>query len=152
MPLNRAFLGRVIHSAEPLEVTAGDIRRFATAIGDHNLAYHDSATARSLGYRDVVAPPTFLIGFSTETGSAVLLDPELGLDYTYVVHGEQSFDLLGPVCAGDVLTAEVHVVRIEDAGRNELIELVTELRSPAHHVATARTTVVSRGTAAKVSV
>ena len=149
MPLNRDFIGRST-SSEPFEVTRGDIRRFATAIGDTNPAYHDRSAAQALGHRDVVAPPTFLITetFGTSTAAQLIADRALGLDYSLVVHGEQRFELHRPVVAGDVLDAQTHVAGMRDAGRNEMLTLVTEFRSGGEHVATATNTLVSRGTAA----
>ena len=38
----------------------------------------------------MIAPPTFAIVLSLPAGQ-VIADPELGLDYTRVVHGEQRF-------------------------------------------------------------
>ena len=150
MPLNRDFLGRSTRSSEPLEVTRGDIRRFATAIGDHNPAYHDRAAAQALGHPDVVAPPTFLVTqtLGASSATALVADPELGLDYSLVVHGEQRFVLHRPVCAGDVLDAETRIDAMRDAGRNEMLTLVTEFRAGDEPVATATSTLVSRGTAA----
>ena len=148
MPLNRDFIGRTSRSAEPIEVTRGDIRRFAAAIGDDNPAYRDRAAAQALGHRDVVAPPTFLITTGTSSTSGFITDPALGLQYALVVHGEQKFELHRPVYAGDVLETEIRVADIRDAGRNELMQLVTEVRSGDELVATATNTIVSRGTAA----
>ena len=42
MPMNRDFIGRTAPSTRPFEVTRGDIRRFALAIGDHNQIYLDT--------------------------------------------------------------------------------------------------------------
>ncbi len=66
-----------------------------------------------------------------------------------VVHGEQSFELHRPVRAGDVLSSVQSVEDIKDAGRNELIVTVTEVTAQdGEQVATLRSTIVSRGTAA----
>jgi acyl dehydratase len=149
MPLNRAFIGRTARSKEPFEVTRGDIRRFAQAIGDPNPAYLDRAAAQALGHPDVVAPPTFLITASTgEAGGGFITDPELGLDYAMVVHGEERFAFHRPVYAGDLLDSQTTIADIRDAGRNELLTLVTEVTSRGEKVATVHNTVVSRGTAA----
>ena len=148
MPLNRDFLGRTASSAEPFEVTRGDIRRFATAIGDRNPAYHDVAAAQALGHPDLVAPPTFLISMGFSTAEELVMDPELGLDYSLVVHGEQRFALHRPVVAGDRLDAQARVDGIRDAGRNELLSVVTEVRSGDEPVATTTNVLVSRGSAA----
>src|SRR4029453_1771234 len=40
-------------------VEAGHVLQFARAIGDPNPVYSDPAHARSLGFADVLAPPTF---------------------------------------------------------------------------------------------
>ena len=150
MPLNRDFLGRTAASSEPFEVTRGDIRRFATAIGDRNPAYHDVAAAQALGHPDLVAPPTFLISMGFSTAESLVMDPELGLDYSLVVHGEQRFELHRPVRVGDVLQLVSRVEDVKDAGRNELITTVTVVTAAAGEpVATLRGTIVSRGTAAR---
>lgn len=149
MPLNRAFIGRTAPPGEPIEVTRGDIRRFATAIGDSNPACHDREAAKALGYPDVIAPPTFLISASTGGGGGgFILDPELGLTYALVVHGEQTFAFHRPVQAGDLLETVTRIADIRDAGRNELMTLVTEVSSNGEPVATVTNTIVSRGTAA----
>ena len=148
MPLNRDHIGRSTTSTEPFDVTRSDIRRFATAIRDTNPAYHDPAAAQALGHRDLVAPPTFLITLGMSTQADLITDPGLGLDYSLVVHGEQSFELHRAVCAGDQLDTVTRIDGMRDAGRNELLSVVTEVRCDGQHVATATNTIVSRGTAA----
>jgi acyl dehydratase len=145
MPLNRGFIGRSARSKEPFEVTRNDIRRFALAIGDPNPVHLDRDAAKALGHPDVVAPPTFLITAST---GDFIGDPELGLDYALVVHGEERFVFHRPVYAGDVLDTETTIADIRDAGRNELMTIVTEVSSNGERVATVTNTIVSRGTAA----
>lgn len=153
MPLNRDFVGRTARSKEPFEVTRNDIRRFARAIGDANPAYLDVEAAKALGHRDLVAPPTFLISASTgDAGGGFITDPALGLQFHLVVHGEERFAFHRPVYAGDVLDSETRIDSIRDAGRNELMTLVTEVTSGGEPVATVTNTIVSRGTAAASSV
>ena len=150
MPLNRDFIGRSVTSGTPFEVTRSDIRRFAAAIGDTNPAYRDVAAAQALGHLDLIAPPTFLITLTMSAdGSRDLVnDPGLGLDYTMVVHGEEKFELNRPIQAGDLLDSTTTIASIRDAGRNELMLLVTEVTSSGEKVATVSNTLVSRGTAA----
>ena len=148
MPVNRAHIGRAVRSSTPIEITRGDIRRFAAAIGDGNPLYLDADAARAKGYRDVLAPPTFLITVAGSTGPGLLSDPALGLNFSLVVHGQQGFTLHLPVCAGDVLESETRIDDVRDAGRNELICLITEFTSAGSPVATLTNTIVSRGTAA----
>jgi len=149
--INRDFIGREYPASATYEVGREHIRRFAEAIGDSNPAYLDPEAAKALGHRDVVAPPTFLtvLGFRFASEGPIV-DPELGLDYSLVVHGEQTFELHRPVVAGDVLTSVQRIDDIKDAGRNELLLTVTDVTDASgEKVATLRSTIVSRGTAAK---
>ena len=149
MPLNRDYIGRKAPTGEPVEVTRNDIRRFAAAIGDDNPLYTDREAAKAAGYADVIAPPTFLISASTGGGGGgFILEPELGLNFAMVVHGEQSFAFTRPVQAGDVLVLEQRIEDITAKGSNELMTLVTEVTTETgEHVATVTNTIVSRGTA-----
>ena len=149
MPLNREILGRKYPAPATYEVGREQLRSFAMAIGDSNRAYVDPAAARALGHRDIIAPPTFLTVLAFRfAGSGPLADPELGLDYSLVVHGEQHFELHRAVVAGDILTAIDVVEQIRDVGRNELMTVVTEVTAGGEPVATIRSTLVSRGSAA----
>jgi len=148
--VNRAYIGREYPASGTFEVGREHIRRFAEAIGDLHPAYLDPEAARALGHPDVIAPPTFLtvLNFRFAEDGPVA-DPGLGLDYSLVVHGEQTFELHRPVMAGDVLSSVQRIDEIRDAGRNELITTVTEVSAAGGTaVATLRSTLVSRGTAA----
>ena len=150
MAVNRAYIGREYPASATFEVGREHIRRFAEAIGDLHPAYLDPEAARALGHPDVIAPPTFLtvLNFRFAEDGPVA-DPGLGLDYSLVVHGEQTFELHRPVVAGDVLSSVQRIDEIRDAGRNELITTVTEVSAAGGTaVATLRSTLVSRGTAA----
>jgi acyl dehydratase len=150
MPLNRDFVGREYPASDTYEVGREHIRAFADAIGDPNPLYRDRAAAQAAGHPDVIAPPTFLtvLGFRFGLDSPIV-DPALDLNYALVVHGEQRFELHRPVHAGDVLTSVTRVADIRDAGRNELMTLVTEVTgADGERVATTTSTLVSRGTAA----
>jgi acyl dehydratase len=150
MPVNRDFIGRQFPASTTFEVGREHIRRFAQAIGDSHPAYSDPDAARALGHPDVIAPPTFLTVLNFRFAmEGPIADPALGLDYALVVHGEQSFEVHRPVRAGDVLRSVQSIADIKDAGRNELITTVTEVTAAeGEPVATLRSTIVSRGTAA----
>lgn len=150
MPLNRDFVGREYPASATYEVGREHIRRFAEAIGDPNPAYVQPEAARALGHRDVIAPPTFLTVLNFRFAlEGPVVDPRLGLDYSRVVHGEQRFEHHRPVRAGDVLRVVSRIEDIKDAGRNELIAMAGEITdADGQPVATVRSTIVSRGTAA----
>jgi acyl dehydratase len=153
MPLNRDFIGREYPASTTYEVGREHIRRFAEAIGDANPAYTDRSAAEALGHPDVIAPPTFLTVLNFRFAlEGPVVDPDLGLDYSLVVHGEQRFEHHRAVRAGDVLSLVSRIEDIKDAGRNELITMVLDVTDAAGEpVATLRSTIVSRGTAATPS-
>src|ERR1700742_408967 len=145
MPLNRAFIGRETSFETPFEVGRELIRHFASAIGDTNPIYHDVEAAKAAGHPDLVAPPTFLTTLNFRRPSSPVLDPELGLDYSLVVHGEQKFVLHRPVYAGDELVGRTKVTDIRDIGRNEaLITETSVYDADGERVATATMTTISR--------
>ena len=121
MALDQSFVGRKYPPTEPYEVGREKIREFADAIGDPNPAYRDADAARALGHPDVIAPPTFPVVLSMRASAQVVADPELGLDYSRVVHGEQRFVYSRPVRAGDRLTVTVTVESIRSAAGNDLL-------------------------------
>jgi acyl dehydratase len=144
MALNRDFVGRVFPSPEPYEISRVKIREFADAIGDPNPLYRDRDAARAAGYDDVIAPPTFPIVITL--GGPALADPELGMNYAMVVHGEQRFEYRRPLRAGDVVVTESTITGIRSIGRNERLDVRTEVRTvDGEHVCTAYNGFVERG-------
>ena len=148
MPLNKSFAGREYPASSPFEVTVSSIREFADAIGDENLLYRDENAAKQAGYDALLAPPTYLTKLNFIYGPQILADPDLGLNYALVVHGEQDYEYERPVKAGDVLVAKPRIASIDAKGKNELLvtEAFIETQS-GEKVAVARSTIVSRGTA-----
>jgi acyl dehydratase len=146
--VDQSFVGRVYPPTAPYEVSRQKIREFAEAINDPHPAYRDRAVAEKLGHHDVIAPPTFAIVVTLEAGKQVTFDPEFGIDYSRVVHGEQRFVHHRPITAGDVLQVVVTIDDVRVAAGNELITTradVTTLDGAA--VCTAVSTIVVRGTA-----
>ena len=146
MAINREYVGRVFPASEPYEVSRVKIAEFAAAIGDTSPIYRDRTAAQAAGYADVIAPPTFAIVISMGGSGAALADPALGLNYAMVVHGEQRFTYTRPLTAGDVVTAQVTLTDIRDAGRNVMLTTSTDIKTVAGElVCTALSIIVERG-------
>jgi acyl dehydratase len=149
MPVNLSFVGRSYPPTAPYRVSREKIREFADAINDANPAYRDVEAAKALGYGDVIAPPTFPIVLTLPAGQQFVSDPEAGVDYSRVVHGEQRFVHARPVQAGDELEVTLTVENIRVAAGNELITNRSEVRTVAGElVSTAYGVIVVRGGAA----
>ena len=86
------------------EVGREKIREYANAVGETNPVHHDRAAAQAAGYRDVVAPPMFVVVYSAGAMGPAILDPEVGINLMLMVHGGQEFVWGEPVCAGDTVT------------------------------------------------
>jgi acyl dehydratase len=149
MSLDQSFVGRVYPPTEPYEVGREKIREFAAAVGDPNPVYREPAAARKLGYPDVIAPPTFAIIVTSRAAHQVIMDPELGVDYSRVVHGEQRFEHVRPIHAGDALTVVVTVESIRSAAGNDIVTTKSDVSTvDGEPVLTALNTLVVRGVSA----
>ncbi len=146
MPLDQSFVGRTYPPTPPYEVGREKIREFADAVGDPHPAYRDVAAAKELGHPDVIAPPTFPIVFTYAASQRLINDPELGLDFSRVVHGDQKFVYTRPVRAGDQLTCVVTVETIRSMAGNDIITTRTDVTTvDGEPVLTAWSTLVVRG-------
>ena len=147
MALNPDFVGREYPATGTYVVGREKIREFAAAIGDANPAYRDVAAAQALGYSDVIAPPTFAIVLSLKAAEAVMFDPELGLDYSRVVHGEQSFSYTRPIVAGDELQVTTVIESIRSVAGNDMLTTKGVITTvDGEPVATATSLLLARGT------
>ncbi len=146
MPLDQSFVGRSYPATAAYEVAREKIREFADAIGDTEPVVRDPDAARAAGHPDVVAPPTFLIVVTMRAQQQLVDDPELALDYSRVVHGDQSFTYHRPVHAGDRVTTILHVDGIRAVAGNEMLSVRCEVDTvEGERVATSRSTLVVRG-------
>lgn len=146
MPIDPSYAGRTYPPSPTYEVALEKIREFADAIGDLNPAYRDRDAARSLGHPDVIAPPTFPVVLTFKASRALVEDPDLGIDYSRLVHGDQRFTYSRPVRAGDALTVTVTIDAIRSSGGHDMLTSRSEVQTTdGEHVVTALSTLVVRG-------
>ncbi|MFF4952570.1 FAS1-like dehydratase domain-containing protein [Streptomyces chattanoogensis] len=145
MALDPSFVGRTYPPTDPYEVGREKIREFAEAIGDANPAYTDTEAAKALGHPDVIAPPTFVFAITFKDAGQVVGDPQLGLDYNRMVHGDQKFAYTRPVRAGDRLSVTSTIEAIKSMAGNDIIDIRGDVHDAAgEHVVTAFTKLVVR--------
>jgi acyl dehydratase len=146
MALDRALVGRSYPPSAVYEVGRAKIAEFAAAVGATDPVHTDAEAARAAGYQDVIAPPTFAIVVSLEAAMAVIDDPDVTLDYSRVVHGEQRFTHHRPIRAGDRLVATTTIDAARSVAGNDLltarVDLATEDGEP---VCTSTSMLVGRG-------
>ena len=146
MVLNPEFIGRAYPASAPYLVGREKIREFARAIGESNPVFHDRDAALALGYADIIAPPTFATVVAMESSHAVMFDPALGLDFSRVVHAEQSYSYSRPICAGDELVVSSVIQNIRMVAGNDMLTTTASIATVSgEHVLTATSVLVSRG-------
>jgi acyl dehydratase len=145
VPLNTELIGKE-YPALSLAVERDHVDRFAQSIGEDEPVFRDPEAARASGYPEQLAPPTFVTTMQIMASAVVAADPELGLDYTRVLHGEQEYEWRRPVHVGDELRAVPRIVDISGRGPLEFLVIESEITDAAGEaVVVARTTLLSRG-------
>ncbi|GAA4407258.1 MaoC family dehydratase N-terminal domain-containing protein [Fodinibacter luteus] len=146
MAVNPDFVGRTYPPSGPYAVDAALIAAFAAAVGASDPVHTDPEAARAAGYGDVIAPPTMAVRFSQQSERAYVTDPEAGIDFSRVVHGEQRFVHHRPITAGDAVVGTTTVDAVRSAGGHSMVTTRTELATTTGEaLATSTSTIVVRG-------
>lgn len=146
--MNPELTERAFAPTAPYLVGREKVREFARAVFATAPLHHDPEAARAAGFADVVAPPTFPIVIAEATLQQLLAEPDAGIDFSRVVHGDQRFSYSRPIVAGDELTATLAVTGIKSLGGNAMVTAETAIAdSEGAHVVTATSVLVVRGDA-----
>jgi acyl dehydratase len=123
------------------------IKEYARAVGETNPLHLDHEAARAAGYEDVVAPPMFAVVYCNQAVGAAYFDPELGIDFSRLVHGGQEFKWGPLVVAGDEVTTTVSVKSVEHRAGNGFFTFESvSTNQDGHTVSVGTWTNVVRGT------
>ncbi|CAL8899269.1 UPF0336 protein [Kocuria varians] len=146
MSVSADVVGRTYPSIAPYQVGREKIREFAAAVKATDPAHHRVDAARTAGYADLVAPPTFAIVVSQRADAALVNDPEAGIDFSRVVHADQRFTHHRPIVAGDELTAAVTVDAVRPLGGGAMVTSRVEITTvDGEKVATTVSSLLVRG-------
>lgn len=127
MSVEPTLAGRTYSAPDSYVVGREVVRQFAAAVGADHPLHHDPVAARAAGFDDVVAPPTFAVVVAQPATDRMMADPEVGLEYSRIVHGEQTFAHHAPIVAGDELNATMTVSSVRSAAGAAMLTLVTEV-------------------------
>jgi acyl dehydratase len=146
MGVNPEIAGRVYPPSPAYEVGREKIREFAEAINSWDPVHRDPEAAQAKGYPDVIAPPTLAVIVAQRCDSQVIIDPEAGIDFARVVHGEQRFVHHRPIVAGDRLVATLYVDDVSTLGKHAMVTTRVEIADEkGEPVTTSKSTIVVRG-------
>jgi acyl dehydratase len=90
-------------------------------------------------------PPTFATAAEFAAFPAIIADPDLGLDFSRVVHGEQDYEWRRPLVEGESLSATSRIAAIRERRGTGFLTIETELRdADGETVVLARATLIER--------
>ena len=128
--INPDSVGRTFHGVDQITVTQSEIDSFAAVIGETNTTF---------------APPTFSIRISLSQYESILTQPEIGVDWTRLVHGDQKFEIYRPIVAGDTFNCSATIETLRVAAGNEIISVRSDLHNGKELVVSSWSTLVVRG-------
>lgn len=127
--LNPDSVGRTFEGADSVTVTQSEIDAFCAVISETNTT---------------VAPPTFSIRITLDQSQAILSNPEIGLDWSRVVHGDQRFDIKRPIVEGDTFKCSSTIESCKVVAGNEIVTVRSDLHAGTEHVVSTWSTLVVR--------
>ena len=90
-------------------------------------------------------PATFATAAEFTVIPRIVADPDLGLDFTRVLHGNQEYEFQRPLEEGETLVIRSRIDSIREMRGNAFLVLVTDLVDPdGEVVCTARSTLIER--------
>ena len=117
MAVNTDVIGKT-YTPTTYVVGREKVREYALAVGETNPLYLDVEAARAAGHDDVVAPPMFAVVYGMPAVAAALFDPEVGIDFSRMVHGGQEFTWGPLVVAGDEIATTAKVSDVTEERGN----------------------------------
>jgi acyl dehydratase len=112
--INRKHIGHCF-APHSVEVEQGQLKFFAKATGETNPIYLDVDAARVAGHPALPAPPTFAFCLTLAKPDPFDWMPQLGVDLSRVLHGEQHFNYTKKlIYAGDRITLTQRIADIYD--------------------------------------
>jgi acyl dehydratase len=127
--LNPDSVGSTFAGTEPISVSQSEVNSFCAVIGETDTT---------------IAPPTFTIRITLNQFEEILTRPEIGLNWSRLVHGDQKFEIFSPVKPGDQLTCAATIESYRVAAGNEIVTVRSDLHRGSDLVVSAWSTLVVR--------
>jgi hypothetical protein len=127
--LNPDSVGRTFPGSDAITVSQNEIDVFCAVLGETDT---------------IIAPPTFSIRITLEQSQAILSNPDVGLDWTRVVHGDQRFEIFSPIKAGDTFKCSSTIETYKVAAGNEIVTVRSDLHKGSELAVSSWSTLVVR--------
>ena len=131
------------------EVEKGKIRELVQAIGDNNPIFLEREAAIAAGYKDIVAPATFVTVPMMWTNSLTSTLDDADVKFVNILHGEEEYEYFAEIYPGDILTGQAKITDIQTkkgkSGEMDLVKIeVNYINQEGKPVLKARTLIVER--------
>ncbi len=129
-----------------VQIDAWRVKLFCQAIGEANPLHLDENVAHAAGYSHCPVPPTFLKALESEHFSSAQLLSVLKVSVGKVLHVEQSFDYVRPVCVGEAVEISRTITDLYDKreGAMSFIVVRTDYRVDEQVVGSSVQTIMIR--------
>jgi acyl dehydratase len=97
------------------------IREYAVAVQNEDASFHEEDAAAELGYKGLVAPPTFICVFGYKAQSAFFQHANISVEEAQIVQVDQVLKFAKPIVAGDKLYCDVWVDSMREAHGTQII-------------------------------
>jgi len=125
MTIDHKFIG-VESEDRYIDVEKGQLKLFATAVGESSPIYCDEAAAKAAGYPSIPAPPTFAFSLNllapAKIGNVIDMIENIG----GVLHGEQAFEYHKMIFAGDRIRLKTKTIDIYEKKGGKLDFIVQD--------------------------
>jgi acyl dehydratase len=127
-------------------IERGKIKEFANALGDDNPIYFSKEAALESGFTDIPIPPTFPTAIDMWAGPNFdRLIEDLELNPLKVLHGEQEYQYLQDIVAGDEIKGHSKVIAAVAKKKMNVITIETQYFNQREEcVLISRLTIVER--------
>ena len=129
-----------------VQIDAWRVKLFCQAIGEANPLHRNENVAHAAGYSHCPVPPTFLKALESEHFSSAQLLSVLKVSVGKVLHVEQSFDYVRPVCVGEAVEISRTITDLYDKreGAMSFIVVRTDYRVDEQVVGSSVQTIMIR--------
>jgi len=143
MPIDKRFIGKK-YGPSTYVVGAEKLREFAYAIsgGVPSMGFtgtgapaglhpwlHDDAAAAKGPWGGLIGLPNFAVVFAIAPFGQAITDPELKIDLTRLVHGEQELEFFEVIRPSDVMTSTGVITELYDKVSKDFLVLTSESKN-----------------------
>ena len=128
MAVDQSLVGRTFPLLAAYDVTAEKVAVFAVTVGQGR---RDEASVGASWREPEPAPPTFPIVVAFAAMQQLMQDPDVGIELSHVIHGDQKFVHHRTVHVGDTLSTSLTVNSLRQIAGADIIRTTSVITDAA---------------------